>query len=60
MLKDRTAEALRHRAKSLRLAATRAEDSCVQDRMREKAAEFDRLVTVITPVLTPDELHTPQ
>ena len=57
MLKDRTAETLRNRAQSLRMAAARAEDSCVQDRMREKAAEFDRLVTVITPVLSSDELH---
>jgi hypothetical protein len=58
MLRDRTAEALRNRAMSLRIAASRAEDSCVQDRMREKAAEFDRLVAVIKPVLSPDEQHT--
>ena len=55
MLRDRTAEALRNRAMSYRIAANRAEDLCVQERMREKAAEFDRLVTVIKPVLSPDE-----
>jgi hypothetical protein len=55
MLRDRTAEALRHRAMSLRIAANRAEDTCVQEHMREKAAEFDRLVTVVTPVLSADE-----
>jgi len=60
MLKDRTAEALRNRAMSLRIAANRAEDACVQERMREKAAEFDRLVTVITPVLSPDDRPTIQ
>lgn len=60
MLKDRTAEALRNRAMSLRIAANRAEDVCVQNQMREKAADFDRLVTVITPVLTPDETRAPQ
>lgn len=54
MLKDRTAETLRKRAMSLRIAANRAEDCCVQERMREKAAEFDRLVTMITPVLASD------
>jgi len=55
MLRDRTADALRNRATSLRNAATRAEDMCVQERMHEKAAEFDQLATVITPVLSPDE-----
>jgi hypothetical protein len=60
MLKDRTAETLRNRAKSLRLAAARAEDACVQGRIREKAAEFDQLATVIKPVLSSDELNAAQ
>lgn len=57
MLRDRTADALRNRAANLRNAATLAEDMCVQERMHERAAEFDQLATVITPVLSPDEKH---
>jgi len=55
MLKDRTAEALRKRADRLKLEALRAEDSCVQERMREHAADIERLASVVTPVLSADE-----
>lgn len=55
MLKDRTAEALHGRAKTLREAAAEAEDTCVKERMLASAQEFERLVAVITPVLSADE-----
>ena len=55
MLKDRTVEVLRNRAQSLRIAALRAEDTCVQELMRARADEFERLVTLVTPVLSSDE-----
>ena len=60
MLKDRTAEALRNRAKSLRVAARRAEDTCVKERMHERADDFERLVDMIKPVLSPEDTHSAQ
>jgi hypothetical protein len=55
MLKDRTAEALLNQAETLRVAAAAAEDACVKERMCERAEDFERLVTMIKPVLSPTE-----
>lgn len=60
MLKDRTAEALRNRATSLRIAALRAEDICVKERMCEHANDFERLVDMIKPVLSAEDKHAEQ
>ena len=51
MLRDRTVDDLRGRASSLRDAALSAEDECVKLRQLQAAADFDRLVSEITPVL---------
>ena len=55
MLKDRTTEALRGRIDQLRIAADRAEDSCVKLRLKARAEDFEKLITVVTPVLSADE-----
>ena len=59
MLKDRTAEALRSRAKNLRTAASHAEDACVKERICERAEDIERLVDLITPVLSAED-HSPR
>ena len=57
MLKDRTADALQGRADMLRTAAQEAEDTCVKQQMLATAQEFERLRTLITPVLSPEASH---
>ena len=52
MLRDRTADHLRGKASNLREIAGAAEDECVRQAMLTNAADLDRLVDMITPVLT--------
>jgi len=58
MLKDQTAEDLRGKASTLRTAADEAEDVCVKQHLLANARDFDRLITLVTPVLTAAETHT--
>jgi len=55
MLKDRTTEALRYRIDRLRIAADQAEDICVTLRLQARATDFEKLIAVLTPVLSVDE-----
>ena len=54
MLKDQTAEDLRTRAETLRIAARQAEDTCVKIRLLAHARDFERLIGLVTPVLAAD------
>lgn len=54
MLKDRTAEELRDRAQELRIAAHAAEDNCVKLRLVARARDIERLIGLVTPVLSAD------
>jgi hypothetical protein len=58
MLRDRTADQLRDKVSSLREAAGAAEDECVRQALLSNAADLDRLIRMITPVLAGDD--TPQ
>ncbi len=57
MLKDQTAEALRSRADTLRVAAAEAEDTCVKVRLLANARDFERLISIVTPVLSASEVR---
>jgi hypothetical protein len=54
MLRDRTADHLRGKALDLRETAGTAEDECVRQVILTNAADLDRLIDMITPVLTWD------
>lgn len=60
MLKDRTADHLRDKASSLRETAGTAEDECVRQALLTNAADLDRLIGMITPVLTNDRRTRPE
>jgi hypothetical protein len=55
MLKDQTAEDLWGKVSTLRSAADEAEDTCVKLRLLAHARDFERLITLVTPVLTAAE-----
>ena len=55
MLKDQTAEDLRGKASTLRNAADEAEDTCVKLSLLADASDFERLITLVTPVLSAGE-----
>jgi len=55
MLRDRTAEHLRGKASNLRESAGTVEDECVRRALLTNAADLDRLIDMITPVLTGDD-----